>query len=60
MKRLISFLKDEEGVTAIEYSIIAALLAVVIVAAVTAVGGSVDATFVAVDGALTPAAAPAP
>ncbi|HEY9065134.1 MAG TPA: Flp family type IVb pilin [Burkholderiaceae bacterium] len=32
------FARDEEGVTAIEYGLIAALIAVVIIAAVTAVG----------------------
>ena len=32
------FLKDESGATAIEYGLIAALIAVVIVAAVTTVG----------------------
>ena len=38
MKKLMRFLKDEEGVTAIEYGLIAALIAVVIIAAITAVG----------------------
>jgi pilus assembly protein Flp/PilA len=37
--------RDEEGVTAIEYGLIAALIAVVIVAAVTALGGEVAGTF---------------
>lgn len=39
------FLRDEEGVTAIEYSLIAALIAVVIIAAATMLGGRVCATF---------------
>ena len=48
MKKLLRFLKDEEGVTAIEYGLIAALIAVVIVAAVTLVGGELKTTFEAV------------
>jgi len=35
---LVAFSKDESGVTAIEYGLIAALIAVVIIAAVTNVG----------------------
>lgn len=37
--------RDEEGVTAIEYGLIAALIAVVIIVAVTAVGDGVSSTF---------------
>ena len=47
------FLKDEEGVTAIEYGLIAALIAVVIIVAVTAVGGSLKATFETIDTAIS-------
>lgn len=36
------FAKDEEGVTAIEYGLIAALIAVAIIVAVTAVGGNLN------------------
>ena len=36
------FLKDESGATAIEYGLIAAGIAVVIIVAVTAVGTSLD------------------
>ncbi len=52
MKKLLRFLKDEEGVTAIEYGLIAALIAVGIIAAVTAVGIKLQATFNSVDAAL--------
>ncbi len=52
MKKLLRFLKDEEGVTAIEYGLIAALIAVGIIAAVTAVGLKLQATFNSVDAAL--------
>ena len=46
------FLKDEEGVTAIEYGLIAPLVAVVIIAAVTLTGTKVQSTFEAVEQAL--------
>jgi len=39
------FLKDESGATAIEYGLIAALIAVVLVTAIGAVGDSLKATF---------------
>ncbi|MDO8768047.1 MAG: Flp family type IVb pilin [Burkholderiaceae bacterium] len=51
------FLRDEEGVTAIEYGLIAALIAVVIIAATTVVGTQVCATFNDVAVALGGAAA---
>ena len=41
MKALIKFLKDEEGVTAIEYGLIAAGIAVAIAAIVGTVGDSI-------------------
>ena len=50
------FIRDEEGVTAIEYGLIAALIAVVIIAAVTLVGVNLDVVFDSVGNAL--AAAP--
>ncbi|MDQ1314209.1 MAG: pilus assembly protein Flp/PilA [Pseudomonadota bacterium] len=56
MKKLISgvqrFLKDEEGVTAIEYGLIAALIAVVIIVAVQTVGTNLNAVFLRVASAL--------
>lgn len=39
------FLKDESGATAIEYGLIAALIAVVIITALMAVGTSLSTTF---------------
>jgi len=56
MKRFMRFLKDDEGVTAIEYGLIASLIAVVIIAAVTNVGQSLLGTFNTVDTALSPPA----
>ena len=43
------FLKDESGATAIEYGLIVALIAVVIIAAVTAIGGTLNDTFTTID-----------
>jgi pilus assembly protein Flp/PilA len=49
MKRLIyTYLHDEDGATAIEYGLIAALIAVVIITAVTAVGTNLSTTFTTV------------
>jgi len=45
MSFLTRFLRDEEGATAIEYGLIAALISVAIIAAVTALGGSLRSTF---------------
>jgi pilus assembly protein Flp/PilA len=42
------FLNDESGATAIEYGLIAALIAVVIIGAVTTVGTDLIGTFTAV------------
>ena len=39
------FINDQAGVTAIEYGLIAALIAVVIITAVTTVGTKLTATF---------------
>lgn len=53
MKNLVSrFFKDESGATAIEYGLIAALIAVVIIGAVTLLGESLETTFEAVEAAL--------
>jgi pilus assembly protein Flp/PilA len=46
------FVNDQSGVTAIEYGLIAALIAVVIIGAVTALGTSVQSTFSTVAAAL--------
>jgi pilus assembly protein Flp/PilA len=51
-KTMQNFLRDEEGVTAIEYALIAALIAVVIIAAVTLVGEEVSQTFTTIGNTL--------
>ena len=49
MKRLIEaakeFTRNEEGATAIEYGLLAYLIAVVIIVAVTSIGTKLDTTF---------------
>ena len=52
MGKLLRFFKEEDGVTAIEYGLIAALLAVMIIGAVTATSTAVQATFNAVAAAM--------
>lgn len=46
------FIQDENGATAIEYGLIAALIAVVIISAVTVVGTKLSTTFTNVSGNL--------
>jgi pilus assembly protein Flp/PilA len=48
MSQLKHFFRDESGATAIEYGLIAAGIAVVIIAAVNGVGEKVQATFTSV------------
>ncbi len=48
------FLRDESGATAIEYGLIAAGIAVAIIAAVQAVGTSIDAAFNKVSAEIKP------
>lgn len=45
-------INDESGVTAIEYGLIAALIAVIIIGALAAVGTSLSSTFSTVAGSL--------
>ena len=53
MTNLLSrFVRDESGATAIEYGLIAALIAVVVIGAVTAVGTGLSGTFNTVAGAV--------
>ena len=45
MAKFLKLIKNEEGATAIEYGLIAALIAVAIIGAVTSVGSSLNGTF---------------
>ena len=53
MNALMNFIKDEDGVTAIEYGLIAALIAVTIIISVTTVGDELVKIFVRVSTALS-------
>ena len=50
--RLGALAKDERGVTALEYGLIAGLVAVVIVTSVTALGTKLTTTFTSISAAL--------
>ncbi|MBI1251608.1 MAG: Flp family type IVb pilin [Alphaproteobacteria bacterium] len=45
LRKMNRFLKDKNGATAIEYGLIAALIGVVIIAGVTALGTNIQANF---------------
>ncbi len=45
MKKLIAFFKEEEGATAVEYGLMVALIAIVIIAAVTLLGTNLSSKF---------------
>ncbi|MDQ6703209.1 MAG: Flp family type IVb pilin [Pseudomonadota bacterium] len=47
------FFDDQSGVTAIEYALIASLIFLVIIVAVTAVGSDLNTTFLSIGTALT-------
>ena len=55
-----NFLRDEEGATAIEYGLLAGLISVVIIAAVTLVGKNLDLVFDYIGTALGTVPAPTP
>ena len=45
MKNVMKFLKNKSGATAIEYGLIAALIAVAVIGGVTTLGSNANATF---------------
>jgi pilus assembly protein Flp/PilA len=55
----VRLVKDEEGATMIEYALLAALISIVAITAITGVGKQVDTNFKAVETALKPVAPPA-
>jgi pilus assembly protein Flp/PilA len=56
MTKLLQFVKNESGATAIEYGLIAAGISIAIVVVVFSVGSSLNATFTTVDTKLSGAA----
>ena len=55
-RSVIGFLKAEDGPTAVEYAVMLALIVVVCIAAITALGTNANSTFSAVGSAVKPAA----
>ena len=54
IKKVMNFIKDEEGATMVEYALMLALIAAVCVGTVTLVGNSAKATFTTANDNLTP------
>ncbi len=52
LTRLMQLIRDDEGATALEYGLIAALIAAVIVGAVGTLGSKVSSTFTTIAGAM--------
>ena len=53
MEKIKRFFKDEEGVTSIEYGLIAALIALVIIGAVALVGTNLSGAFTSIANTVT-------
>ena len=53
VNHVMNFVNDEEGATAIEYGLLAALIAAVIIASVQAVGTTIDGVFSSIDATIT-------
>jgi pilus assembly protein Flp/PilA len=53
-KNVVEFLKREDGPTAVEYAVMLALIVVVCIAAITAIGSNSNQTFSAVGSAIKP------
>ncbi|MCB8836820.1 Flp family type IVb pilin [Aurantimonas sp. VKM B-3413] len=53
-KIFVRFLKDESGATAIEYGLIAGIMATAIIAAFTALGGDIGTAFTSIGASMQP------
>jgi pilus assembly protein Flp/PilA len=54
-KKVVNFLKQEDGPTAVEYAVMLALIIVVCIAAVTTLGSNANETFSFVGSSIKPA-----
>ena len=52
MAKFLKLFRNEEGATAIEYGLLAALIAVTIIGTVTTIGTNLNTTFTTVSGSL--------
>lgn len=57
LQKIMKFMRDEEGATAVEYGLIVGLIAVAIVAVLLLVGGNLSTLFTTVNTKLSSAAA---
>ena len=55
-KKMVSFLKAEDGPTAVEYAVMLALIIVVCIAAITTLGSNANSTFSFVGSSVQPTA----
>jgi pilus assembly protein Flp/PilA len=53
MKSILRFFREEEGVTAIEYGLLASLIAIAFIVGATAVGTNLQSLFTYIAGKLT-------
>jgi pilus assembly protein Flp/PilA len=53
-KNVVEFLKREDGPTAVEYAVMLALIVVVCIAAITAIGSASNQTFSSVGSSIKP------
>ena len=53
-KQLVKFLKNDDGPTAVEYAVMLALIVVVCIAAITAIGSASNQTFSSVGSTIKP------
>jgi pilus assembly protein Flp/PilA len=54
LKNVVEFLKREDGPTAVEYAVMLALIVVVCIAAITAIGAASNQTFSSVGSTIKP------
>jgi pilus assembly protein Flp/PilA len=52
LHKIMAFINDEEGATAVEYGLLVGLIAVVIIVAVTALGAKLNVLFTSITTAL--------
>lgn len=54
LQKVIKFVRDEEGASAVEYGLIIGLIAVALVVVLTLLGGGLDATYKTICNAIKP------
>jgi len=58
MKAIMNFLREEEGLTTVEYAIAGGLVGLAVVTAFTQLGGTVGNVITSIDGSIAPPAGP--